>query len=299
MAPASAYDCCRMTAKRINLFTLHSRNWRENRYVYPVISRRSKGLSIGINLNPDKVCNFDCIYCCVDRTIPPKHRKVDLDILRAELEHMLSLTTSGEIWKIVPFDQTEQTLRRLNDVAFSGDGEPTSFNQFGKACELVVDVLKASGLTDTKIIVITNATLLHRPTVKKSLDFLSEHNGEIWAKLETGTEQYYRLIERTSIPFKRVLDNIAEAGRTQPIVIQSLFMNVRGQPPDEAEIDAYIQRLRQLIESGCRIKLVQIYTVARPTAESYVTPLEPTRLEAIAEKVRQISLRAETYCGAE
>ena len=49
-----------MSGTTINLFTLHSRNWQTNRYVYPVISRRSKGLSIGVNLNPDKVCNFDC-----------------------------------------------------------------------------------------------------------------------------------------------------------------------------------------------------------------------------------------------
>ena len=85
-----------MTSKPINLFTLHSRNWQTNRYVYPVISRRSKGLSIGVNLNPDKVCNFDCIYCCVDRTVPPKYREVDMTVLRDELEHMLEMATSGE-----------------------------------------------------------------------------------------------------------------------------------------------------------------------------------------------------------
>src|ERR1041384_5902109 len=61
----------------VPLFTQHSRSWRENRYVYPVVSRRSKGLSIGVNLNPDKVCNFDCIYCCVDRKTPPVWRDVD------------------------------------------------------------------------------------------------------------------------------------------------------------------------------------------------------------------------------
>src|SRR3982750_345300 len=116
----------------VPLFTQHSRSWRDNRYVYPVISRRSKGLSIGVNLNPDKVCNFDCVYCCVDRTVPPTYREVDMSVLDDELSRMLELASSGEIWQIPPFDQTTARLRRINDVAFSGDGEPTSFKSFSQ-----------------------------------------------------------------------------------------------------------------------------------------------------------------------
>src|SRR3954463_2794748 len=111
-------------------FTMHDRLWKHNRYVYPVVSRRSKGISIGVNLNPDKVCNFDCIYCSVDRTSPSAVREVDLQVLQDELEHMLTLCASGQIFEQVPFDQTPPHLRRINDVAFSGDGEPTSFQQF-------------------------------------------------------------------------------------------------------------------------------------------------------------------------
>src|ERR1700759_407423 len=96
----------------VTLFTQHSRSWRENRYVYPVISRRSKGLSIGINLNPDTVCNFDCIYCCVDRTIPPKIQHVDLEILRQELDQILSLVDKGAIWTMPPFHDAPPHLRR-------------------------------------------------------------------------------------------------------------------------------------------------------------------------------------------
>ncbi|WP_428938587.1 radical SAM protein [Fontivita pretiosa] len=279
------------------MFTLHSRSWRDNRYVYPVISRRSHGLSIGVNLNPDKVCNFDCIYCCVDRSVPPTVRHVDMDLLRRELEHLLELACSGQIWTIPPFDQTEPTLRRINDVAFSGDGEPTSFRQFPQACELVAGLLQKVSRPDIKIVLITNATLLHLPHVRRALEFLDRHNGEIWAKLDAGTEQYYRLVERTRIPFRRVLDNILAAGRARPIVIQSLFMNIHGQPPDQTEIRAYVDRLRELRDAGCQIKLVQVYTVARRTAEAYVSPLEPARLRAIADQVAAIGLPVESYEG--
>ena len=73
----------------------HDRHWRDNAYCYPVISRRSGGLSIGINLNPDTACNFDCIYCQVDRTTPPAVRKVDLDRLKEELNNLLDAFAGG------------------------------------------------------------------------------------------------------------------------------------------------------------------------------------------------------------
>src|SRR3954451_20002116 len=241
----------------VPLFTQHSRSWRDNRYVYPVISRRSKGLSIGVNLNPDKVCNFDCVYCCVDRTVPPTLRDVDLDVLREELAHLIELARTGELFAQPPFDQTPSHLRRLNDIAFSGDGEPTSYKEFRAACELSAGLLQQACLSDqVKLVVITNATLFHRPAVADALRFLDAHNGEIWAKLDAGTESYYRLVERTSIPLQRVLDNIAIAGRVRPIVIQSLFMHINGAPPDDAEITAYVRRLRELVSVGCQIKLV-------------------------------------------
>src|SRR6266550_4371278 len=88
-----------MESQKLNLFTQHSRAWQTNKYVHPVISRRSKGLSIGVNLNPDKICNFDCIYCCVDRTVPPTIREVDLGVLHEELKHMLELVKSGELFQ--------------------------------------------------------------------------------------------------------------------------------------------------------------------------------------------------------
>src|SRR5437764_15166689 len=107
----------------VPLFTQHSRSWRDNRYVYPVISRRSKGVSIGVNLNPDKVCNFDCIYCQVDRKTPPIVRDVDVPRLVDELRDMLQVVQSGELFDNERFRNTPEHLRRLNDIAFSGDGE--------------------------------------------------------------------------------------------------------------------------------------------------------------------------------
>ncbi len=279
------------------LFTKHSREWRENRYVYPVISRRSRGLSIGVNLNPDKVCNFDCIYCCVDRSTMPGKVEVDLSTLRIELSHMLDLYRTGELFAAAPLDATPPELRRLNDIAFSGDGEPTSFGHFQEVCAIAAELLAEKSL-DAKLVVITNATLFHQPRVQKALKFLDQHKGELWAKLDAGTEAYFKLVERTGIPFARVLENIRAAGTHRPIVIQTLLMNIHKQPPPEAEIDAYIARLCELVGGGCQIKLVQIYTVARGTAEAFATPLDAKSIDAISARVRaETKLNVETYYG--
>lgn len=280
---------------RLPLFAHHPRSWQENLYVYPVISRRSRGLSIGVNLNPDKACNFDCVYCCVDRSKAPTVREVDLDTLNQELELMVELAETGEIFRHQPFDQTPPELQRINDIAFSGDGEPTSFPGFGEACKIAGDTLRRHGLSDVKLVVITNATLLQRPAVVEALAYLDAHQGEIWAKLEAGTDAYYKQIERTTIPLQRVIDNIAHAGQSRDLVIQSLFMRIHGEPPPQAEVDAYVDRLRELQDRGTRIRLVQVYTVARWTAEKYVEPLLQGELDAIADRVRALGLAAEPF----
>lgn len=279
-----------------SLFTQHSRSWRDNRFVYPVISRRSKGLSIGVNLNPDQACNFDCVYCSVDRTSAPTVRSVDLEGVRAELDHLLGLAVSGAIWNEPPFDRTPPELRRLNDVAFSGDGEPTSYPGFADACRLAADLIRWHN-AQAKIVVITNATLLNRPEVQAALAFLDTVPSQVWAKLDAGTQDYYALIERTKIPLQRVLDNLLLIGKARPIVIQSMFLRYRGAGPSAAEIDAYLGRLRDLVAGGCRISLVQVYTVARSTAEAEATPLTKGEVDAIVAQVQALGVAAEAYYG--
>ncbi len=264
----------------------HPRTFHDNRFVYPVLSRRSHGLSIGINLNPDKVCNFDCVYCQVDRTSQAETRFVELDAVLAELEGLVTGFHDGLLWEDASFAGVPESLRRLNDIAFSGDGEPTTYRNFDEIIERVAALKARLGCDDVKLVLITNASMFHRPAVERGLELLDVNNGEIWAKLETGTEEYYRLIERTVVPFGRVLENIAQAARRRPLVIQSLFMRIDGEPPSEAEIDAYCDRLVEITGSGGRLKLVQVYTVARPPAESNVTPLGDDELAVIAGRVR-------------
>ena len=168
------------------LHSLHERSFENNRFVYPVLSRRSRGLSVGVNLNPDKVCNFDCIYCQVDRTSQNETRFVQMNQLLVELREVLALVVSGEIFRTERFKDTPQQLRRLNDIAFSGDGEPTTYKNFDEIIASCATVKRNAGLDDVKLVLITNASMFHRPHVERGLELLDANQGEIWAKLDAG-----------------------------------------------------------------------------------------------------------------
>ena len=265
----------------------HPRAYRENHYVYPVLSRRARGVSIGINLNPDKICNWDCVYCQVDRTTPPAVREVDEARLYDELRAMLAEAQSGRLFERPEFRDLPAGLRAVRDITYAGDGEPPSYPNFAGVVRETIRIKREAGLDDLKIILLTNATLLDRPKVQEAMRLMDEDAGEFWLKLDAGTEAYYRLVDRTTIPYAKVLKNVLEAARVRPIVLQSLFMKIRGQGPPAAEIASYCDRVREILEGGGRLKGIQVYTVARPPAESYVTPLEDDEVDALAAEIRR------------
>ena len=279
-------------------FREHGRKWRENYYCYPVVSRRSGGVSLGINLNPDKACNFDCIYCQVDRKTPPATRRVDLDLLRQELEQLVSMTLRGDLYADPPFDRIPPEKRVIRDIAFSGDGEPTTFPGFADAVRIAADVRKQHKLHDTKLVLITDACYLSRPNVREGLLLLDANNGDIWAKLDAGTEEYYQLVNRPNYPLAHVIENIVDAARLRPVTIQTLWMRVHDQPPPAEEIAAYCDRINEMIARGAKFKLIQLYTIARQTTEAYVTLLSDAELDAIGDVVRaRVKVPVAVYYG--
>ncbi len=271
----------------MRMYRDHSRNWREFVYVYPVLSRRSKGLSIGVNLNPNKLCNWDCVYCQVDRTTPGVASEVDEAQLEGELESMLAMVGSGEIWEDEKFAGTPDEMKRINDIAFAGDGEPTTYPRFDAMCEMAAGMKGRFGLGEVKLIVLSNMTVTHRPAVQTGFDVVYREGGEVWAKLDAGRDEYFKQVDRAGVKLERVLRNIGEAARKHPLVIQSLFMRLHGDPTPPEEFEAYLDRLEEVVLGGGRIKLVQLYTIARDTTEAYATPLSDGELDGLAERFRE------------
>jgi wyosine [tRNA(Phe)-imidazoG37] synthetase (radical SAM superfamily) len=200
---------------------------------------------------------------------------------------MVELAVSGRLFEGTRFSTTPAEYRRLNDIAMSGDGEPTVSPIFDEVVQLCADIRRRRGLDQVKLVLITNATLLRRERVRKALEVLDANNGEIWGKLDAGTEEYYQAVDRSKVKLVEVMENLTIAARQRPIVIQSLFMRLNDQPPPLVEQEAYCDRLGEIVADGGQIKLVQIHTIARRPAESFASPLRDAEVDALAELVKK------------
>jgi wyosine [tRNA(Phe)-imidazoG37] synthetase (radical SAM superfamily) len=264
-----------------------------HRFVYAVISSRARGLSLGVNINPDKKCNFDCSYCEVDRRVPSKESKLDVDVMATELRKTIGFIQAGKLAQLPAYHALPSELLQLRQVALSGDGEPTLAENFVEAVHAVVRVRALGGFF--KIVLITNGTGLDQPEVLNGLEFLTKSD-EVWIKLDGGTQSFVDKVNRPNVPLEKILANILLLGRQRPIIIQSLFPAINGEEPPLEEIRAYASRLKELKTAGAQISLVQIYSAARPGVNADWGHLPLRVLSQIAQTVRQMAdLRAEVF----
>jgi wyosine [tRNA(Phe)-imidazoG37] synthetase (radical SAM superfamily) len=270
------------------------RDFLENRFVYAVVSPRARGLSVGVNMNPDKHCNFRCIYCEVHRN-GEERRGLDVEAMALELRQMLAFVRSGRLRDRPWYRALPDELLQLRHVALSGDGEPTLSPKFVEALQAVVHVRALCGYPFFKLVLITNATGLDLPHVQQGLRYFTSSD-EIWAKLDGGTQAYINKVNQAEVPLQKILANILLVGRQRPVIIQSLFPAINKEEPPLAEIEQYTKRLSELRDAGADISLVQIYSATRPTVNSAYGHLPLKSLSKIAQIVRQnTGLRAEVF----
>lgn len=269
------------------------RDFLDNRFVYAVISPRAQGLSVGVNMNPDKLCNFDCVYCEVHRSQPSREQCLLVEVMAAELQKTLEFVRAGRLRERHGYRTLPEELLELRHVTLSGDGEPTLCPNFAEAVEEVVHV-RALG-EFFKMVLITNATELDRAPVQEGLRHFTRSD-EVWAKLDGGSQEYLDKVSKVHVPLEKVMANILAVGRQRPVVIQSLFPAVHGEEPPPGEIEAFAHRLLELKRGGAQISLVQIYSASRPAPRSEYGHLSLRCLSRIAHTVRQFTgLKAEVF----
>jgi wyosine [tRNA(Phe)-imidazoG37] synthetase (radical SAM superfamily) len=271
------------------------RDFLDNRFVYVVVSSRARGLSIGVNLNPDKQCNFDCVYCEVNRNTPPREPRLDVAVMTAELKKTLAFVRAGRLRERPWYRGMPDDLLQLRHVALSGDGEPTLAPNFAEAFQAVVHVRALAGTSFFKLVLITNATGLDQPHVQQGLKHFTTLD-EIWSKLDGGTQAYLNRVNQPDVSLEKILANILAVARQHPVVIQSLFPAINGEEPPPDEIDQYAGRLLELKQAGAQISLVQIYSATRPAMRLECGHLPLKCLSRIAHIVRQVTgLPAEVF----
>lgn len=265
------------------------------RFVYTTISPRAGGLSIGVNLSPGKSCEYNCVYCEVDHTVPARADELDTEVMVHELEATLNLVHSGQIAQRPMYQRLPSQLLTLRHVALSGDGEPTQSPNFAEAVHAVVHMRALGKFPFFKMVLITNSTGLDRPEVAEGLRYFTATD-EIWAKLDAGTQEYMRRVNKTDFPLDKIVENILFWARKRPVVIQSLFPSINGAAPSLGEVEQFALRLADMKKAGAQIPLVQIYSATRPTPHSECGHLPLRTLSGIAQTVRRVAdLRAEIF----
>lgn len=260
------------------------------KYVYPVVSRRARGVSVGINLNPNNLCNWRCVYCQVPGLAYGKAPSIDLPLLQEELRSMLAALVEGDYMQ----EHVPESSRRLNDVAFSGNGEPTSSLQLEAAIQLAaveLDRFKLLGKID--MVLITNGSLVHKDYVQSALRCLASHGGQVWFKVDSATDEGMQAINSATTGVKRQMQNLAVAAQLCPTWVQTCVLARDGQAPSEVEQSAYLAALGKLAADKVGIQGVLLYGLARqshqPEADSLsALPLE--WLNAHAQRIRDLGL---------
>ena len=240
----------------------HDRDSAGMTYVYPVVSRRAKGVSIGINLNPNNACNWRCIYCQVPNLTRGAAPEIDLAKLEHELRTMLHDAVHGNFMQ----QRVPQEARRLEDIAFSGNGEPTSSAEFGATIVVVERVLRDFNLLgQLPVRLITNGSLIDRPAVLDAIRHLGRINGEVWFKVDAATSEGIARINDVRLNPQGVLERLKLCAHACPTWVQTCVFALDGEPPLESEITAYLDLLQQ---ASTILAGVHLYGLARPSMQA-------------------------------
>ncbi|SFE51555.1 radical SAM protein [Nitrosomonas sp. Nm166] len=276
-------------SKRLNT-TDHSRDSAGLTYVYPVISRRAGGVSIGINLNPNNACNWRCVYCQVPDLKRGTAPRVDLNKLELELRSFLHELIDGDFMqRYVPPE-----ARKIHDIALSGNGEPTSAKEFEQVIELIGHIKKDfDALKDLKLVLITNGSLIYRPSVQTGLKRMAQLNGEVWFKFDRALAEERQRINNTKISLKTIHHHLQIVTSLCPTWLQTCVFQINGEPPSESETDAYLEFIKRLREEELPLQGVLLYGIARPSLQPeapQLTPVSESWLTAYGEKIKALGL---------
>ena len=263
----------------------HNRHIAGMTYVYPVMSRRAGGLSIGINFNPNNACNWRCVYCQVPDLQRGSAPDMDLGKLSAELNYVLDYVLNGQFFDDyqVPLEQ-----RQIKDLAISGNGESTSLKSFDQAVALIGEIGQKWGLfPGCRFILISNGSLIHQSHVLQGLKTLAKFDGELWFKIDSASSEGRELINHCSMSDRQLLENLSLASQACTTRIQTCMLHFRTAWSDTEKL-AYLDLLQRLKDQHIRIAEVLLYSVARQSFQSEAAEISSYSLEELETMAKAI-----------
>lgn len=225
------------------------------KYLYGPVPSRRLGFSLGVDLVPLKVCTLDCVYCQLGTTT------------------QLTVERKGYFPTAEIIDELDQYLKSspsLDYITFSGSGEPTLHSHLGE----LIGFVKAS-YPQYKVAVLTNGTLFDRSEVRQEV---------------RDADLLVPSLDAASLPVFKKLNRPHHSLNLEKIIsgLIQLREDFRGEiwlevfiVPDVNDSEEELRVLKEAIEKINPDK-VQLNTLDRPGAESWVVAAPKERLEEIA-----------------
>jgi wyosine [tRNA(Phe)-imidazoG37] synthetase (radical SAM superfamily) len=235
---------------------------KQTSYTYGPVPSRRLGLSLGVDIVPAKICTLDCVYCQIGRTTRGsivRQDFIDMDAVLAELAPKL---TAG---------------LKADYITIGGSGEPTLNSRLSD----LIDGIRR--LTDIRVAILTNGTLLYRADVRAEC----AKADVVCPTLDAADAAVFEAVHRPTpgITIEKLVSGLEQFRREYSGQIWLEVFLVAG-VNTEAE---QIEKLKGLIQR-VRPDKVHLNTAVRPPAEPDVQAVPAAVLDAIA---RQIGGRCE------
>jgi wyosine [tRNA(Phe)-imidazoG37] synthetase (radical SAM superfamily) len=237
----------------------HDRNIFDSKYVYPVVSRRAGGLSLGVNLNTNNACNWQCIYCEIPNLTRGGPEPIEVELLKDELNFWIDQIINSNFLK-----ENTPPGTTFADVALSGNGEPTAAPEFLDVLEIIIACLKEHKLIDKiPVRLITNGSFISKK--KDCLNIFNRHHGEIWFKIDAADEDSIKLINQVNLDPNSMINNLKKCAEACQTVIQTCLLKINHQVPT----NDFLKNYSKLIKPYERlIKKIDLYSLARPSLQN-------------------------------
>ncbi|MDA7691289.1 radical SAM protein [Methylophilaceae bacterium] len=269
----------------------HDRNIFSSKYIYPVVSRRSMGLSLGINLNTNNACNWQCIYCQVSNLTRGKPEKIDLKLLENELDKWLEEIVNGSFLIECASHKVD-----FKDIAFSGNGEPTASTEFEPIVKIVLKKIDKFQLSKTiKLRLITNGSYLNKKNIQHSLEHMKSVDHEVWFKIDHVNPKEALKINRINLSIASLRKNLQSAISISPTIVQTCLLKVNKKLPSEDFVNEYIKFLAPYAP---QLKAIHLYSMVRPSQQKtdlQIDALDKSELQIIADKINVLKTKIECY----
>ena len=157
-----------------------------NNIIFGPIPSRRFGMSLGIDLSPaSKQCNFDCLYCELDKaeTVSKQTQILEVEDIISQLKTALA------------------NHKNIDVITFTANGEPTLYP---KLSTLIDEVDKIKG--DIKTLILSNGANIYEPAIQQTLSKIDI----VKLSLDCVSEKCFKKLDRVddSIDCSKIVDGM-------------------------------------------------------------------------------------------